>query len=387
MSEMAERVAGFGTTIFTEINNLAAEHNAVNLGQGAPDFAPPPHVVEITRKAVESSHYQYSPGWGYPEIHVAVAEHAARFYEQDIDPTREVLITNGATEGIFSAMMGLVNPADEVILFEPFYDSYLPSIKWAGGIPRYIPLHAPDWQFDRDELANLFSDKTRAIFVNTPHNPTGKVYTEDELTFIAELCQKYDVIAVTDEVYEHILFDNSRHIRLATLPGMENRTVTLSSLGKSFTVTGWKIGWAIGDATLMTGMFRARQFISFAVASLLQWAAVEILRSPDQYFADLHTMYQAKRDFLFDALAETPLKPLASQGTYFIMTDTSALGLPDDRAFAEYLVKEVGVACIPPSAFYSDANRHLAKNLARFSVCKTDETLQQAANRLREIGV
>jgi len=384
---MAERVAGFGTTIFTEINNLAAEHNAVNLGQGAPDFAPPPHVVEITRKAVESSHYQYSPGWGYPEIHVAVAEHAARFYEQDIDPTREVLITNGATEGIFSAMMGLVNPADEVILFEPFYDSYLPSIKWAGGIPRYIPLHAPDWQFDRDELANLFSDKTRAIFVNTPHNPTGKVYTEDELTFIAELCQKYDVIAVTDEVYEHILFDNSRHIRLATLPGMENRTVTLSSLGKSFTVTGWKIGWAIGDATLMTGMFRARQFISFAVASLLQWAAVEILRSPDQYFADLHTMYQAKRDFLFDALAETPLKPLASQGTYFIMTDTSALGLPDDRAFAEYLVKEVGVACIPPSAFYSDANRHLAKNLARFSVCKTDETLQQAANRLREIGV
>jgi N-succinyldiaminopimelate aminotransferase len=384
---MAERVAGFGTTIFTEINNLAAEHSAINLGQGAPDFPAPPHVIDITRKVVETARYQYSPGWGYPELHVAVAEHAARFYEQDVDPTREVLITNGATEGIFASMMGLINPGDEVILFEPFYDSYLPSLKWAGGIPRYIPLHAPDWHFDRDELARLFSDKTRAIFVNTPHNPTGKVYTEDELSFIAELCQKYDVIAVTDEVYEHILFDNSRHIRMATLPGMENRTVTLSSLGKSFTVTGWKIGWAIGDATLMTGMFRARQFISFAVASLLQWAAVEILRSPDQYFADLRTMYQAKRDFLFDALAETPLKPLASQGTYFIMTDNSALGLPDDRAFAEYLVKEIGVACIPPGAFYSDANRHLAKNLARFSICKTDETLKAAADRLRKISI
>ena len=260
-----------------------------------------------------------------------------------------------------------------------------PACRWRAGVPRYIPLLAPDWHFDRDELAALFSDKTRAIMINTPHNPTGKVFTQEELQFIAELCQKHDAIAITDEVYEHILFGNARHVRMATLPGMQNRTVTLSSLGKSFTVTGWKIGWAIGNETLMTGMFRARQFISFSVASVLQWAAAEIMNSSDQYFADLRSMYQAKRDYLFDALGETPLKPLASEGTYFIMTDTSALGLPDDRAFAEYLVKEVGVACIPPSAFYSPEHRHLAKNLARFSVCKTDETLQAAAERLRTI--
>jgi N-succinyldiaminopimelate aminotransferase len=383
---MAERVAGFETTIFTAINMLAQEHQAVNLGQGAPDIPTPPHVLEAAWRAIDTPHHQYAPGWGYPQLHCAVADHAERFYNMRVDPKGEVLITNGATEGIFATIMGLVNPGDEVILIEPFYDSYLPSVLMAGGVPRFIPLRAPDWHFDHDELVSLFSSKTRAIFINTPHNPTGKVFTQEELEFIAELCQHYDVIAITDEVYEHILFDNARHIRMATLPGMANRTVTLSSLGKTFTVTGWKIGWAIGSNDLVTGIFRARQFISFAIASPLQWAAVEILQSPTSYFEELQTTYQAKRDYLYNALLQTPLKPLSPQGGYFIMTDTSAIPMPDDRAFAEYLIREIGVACIPPSAFYSSEHSHLAHHLARFSICKSDETLQVAVERLQKLS-
>lgn len=380
---IAQRVQSFGTTIFSEINTLAQQYNAVNLGQGAPDFASPPLVLAALEKALHTPHHQYAPGWGYPQLQEAVAAHAQRFYSMNVDPTREVLITVGATEGIFSTMMGLINPGDEVIVFEPFYDSYVPSITMAGGVPRYIPLHPPEWKFDRDELKGLFSDRTRAILLNTPHNPTGKIYTLDELEFIAELCQKHDVIAVTDEVYEHIVFDGCQHIRLATLPGMEKRTVTISSLGKTFTVTGWKIGWTIGANPLVTGIFRARQFISFAVASVLQWAAIEILQAPDSYFVELQESYRKKRDYLFHSLQETPLKPLLPQGGYFIMTDTSALNPENDRALAEYLIKEIGVACIPPSAFYSDSHRFLARHLARFSICKKDDTLHTAVERLK----
>lgn len=380
---IAQRVQPYGTTIFTEMNTLAAQHNAINLGQGAPDFASPPHVLAAAERALHTPRHQYAPGWGYPELHEAIAAHADRFYQMKINPQNEVLVTIGATEGIFSTMMGLINPGDEVILFEPFYDSYIPSITMAGGIPRYIPLHAPDWTFDADELKNLFSDKTRAIMLNTPHNPTGKIYSRAELELVAELCQKHDVIAIMDEVYEHIVFDDCEHVRMATLPGMENRTVTLSSLGKTFTVTGWKIGWAMGNFSLLSGIFKARQFISFSVASVLQWAAVEILQSPDSYFAELKTTYQRKRDYLYHALQATPLKPLSSQGGYFVMADTSALNPANDRLFAEELIKKVGVACIPPSAFYSEAHQSMAHHLARFSICKKDDTLQAAVKRLK----
>ena len=298
----------------------------------------------------------------------------------------EVVITSGATEGIFATLMGLINPGDEVILFEPFYDSYLPGVLWAGGVPRYIPLHAPDWHFDRDELTQLFNEKTRAIMINTPHNPTGKLFTREELEFIAELCQRHDVIAVTDEVYEHIIFDDAQHIPMATIPGMKDRTVTLGSIGKTFSLTGWKIGWAIAPETLVTGVFRARQFITFAVASVLQWACVEILNSPTTYFEELRAMYENKRDLLYAGLNQTPLKPLKPKGSYFIMTDTSALGLPDDRTTAEYLIREVGVAPIPPSAFYSEEHKYLAKNLLRFSFCKNDETMQAAVKKLENMS-
>lgn len=385
MIQMADRVAGFGTTIFAEINQLAAQHQAVNLGQGAPDFATPEPVIASAHRSLDTPHHQYAPGWGYPETRAAIAHHAERFYGMTVDPMREVLVTCGATEAVFATMMGLINPGDEVIFFEPYYDSYVPSLAMAGGVAKYIPLHAPDWSFDVDELKNLFSEKTRAIVVNTPHNPTGKVFNRAELTLIAELCQTYDAIAITDEVYEHILFDDAEHIRIATLAGMADRTVTISSLGKTFTVTGWKIGWAIGAHNLLTGIFRARQFVSFAIASVLQWAAIDILQSPDVYFDELKATYQHKRDYLYGALQDTPLKPNLPTGGYFIMADTSALGFDNDVAFTKYLIEEIGVACIPPSAFYSAPHQHLAHPLARFSICKSDETLQAAVARLEQL--
>jgi N-succinyldiaminopimelate aminotransferase len=233
-------------------------------------------------------------------------------------------------------------------------------------------------------LKALFSEKTRAIVINTPHNPSGKMYTRDELEFIAQLCQQYDVIAITDEVYEHIVFDGREHVRMASL--IPERTVTISSLGKTFTVTGWKIGWAIAPPEFITAIFRARQFISFAVASPLQWAAVEILRSPDSYFEALQQTYQQKRDYLVAALAETSLIPMTPEGGYFVMADVSALEQPTDRAAVEYLIKEVGVAAIPPSAFYSKRHQHLAHHLARFSICKKNETLEQAVERLKGLA-
>jgi len=380
---ISERVTPFGTTIFTEINGLAQQHQAINLGQGAPDFPSPPHVIDAAHRALDTPHHQYAPGWGYPELRQVIAAHAQRFYQMPVDPAANVLICNGATEGIFATMLGLLNPDDEVILFEPYYDSYLPSIKMAGGIPKFLPLHAPDWTFDPDELKALFSEKTRAIVINTPHNPTGKLFTKAELELIADLCQEYDVLAITDEVYEHIVFDEHQHHRMATLDGMRDRTITISSLGKTFTVTGWKIGWVLGNHDLLIGIFRARQFMSFAVASPLQWAAIDILQSPDRYFDELKTTYQTKRDFLYTALQDTILKPLLPQGGYFVMADTSALKLPTDREVAEYLIQEIGVAAIPPSAFYSDPHRHLAYPLIRFSICKTDHTLQQAVERLK----
>lgn len=384
MVAMAQRVANLGTTIFAEINGLAQQYQAINLGQGAPDFNPPPHVMAALAAAQQAQVHQYAPGWGYPQLREAVAAHAARFYNQTLTPD-QIAITSGATEGICAAMLGLINPGDEVILFEPFYDSYVPTLQWAGGVPRYLPLYSPDWHFDRDDLRALFNEKTCAIMINTPHNPTGKVFSQEELEFIAALCIEHDVIAITDEVYEHLVFDGRSHIPVATIPGMENRTLTLSSLGKTFSTTGWKIGWAMGDVSLVTGVFRARQFMTFATASVLQWAAIAALQAPDSYFEELQQTYQRRRDYLVQALAKTPLKPMQPEGGYFVMAETSALGLPTDRAVAEYLIKEIGVATIPPSAFYSTEHQHLAHHLTRLSICKSDETLQAAVARLNKL--
>jgi len=389
MSYMADRVAGFGTTIFSEINALARQHGAVNLGQGAPDFDGAPEVLNAAVVALNSSYNQYAPGAGMPHVKQAVADHAARFYGQSLDPLTQVLITAGATEAMFAAILGLTDPGDEIIVFQPVYDSYVPNAHMAGVVPRYVTLRAPEWAIDPDELAAAFTPRTRAIIVNTPHNPTGKVFSRAELTMIADLCQQHNVIAIVDEVYEHILYDDAQHLRLATLPGMAERTLTISSLGKTFSVTGWKIGWVMGSAELVASVNRAHQFITFAVASPLQAAAATALALPDQYFDTLRATFQAKRDFMLSALQAAGFQTLTPQGGYFIMAGWHGLppaSVTDDVAFTRWLIETVGVACIPPSFFYRESDRALGCDWVRFAVCKQDATLNAAVERLGRMG-
>jgi N-succinyldiaminopimelate aminotransferase len=385
MAAMSRRVAGFGTTVFSEINALARASGAVNLGQGAPDFDGPPEVLAAAVRAVNSQLNQYAPGIGMATARAAIARHAERFYGQRLDPETEVLVTSGATEAVFAAILGLADAGEEVIVFEPVYDSYVPNMVMAGVTPRYVALRGDDWIFDHDELAKAFNPRTRAIIVNTPHNPTGKVYSRAELTVIAELCREHDAIAITDEVYEHIVYDGAAHTRLAMLPGMSERTLTISSLGKTFSVTGWKVGWAVGPEPLVTAINRAHQFITFAVAAPLQAAVATALDQPEVFYSNLQAMYQAKRDRMLGVLHRAGFEALRPQGSYFIMADWRGVaprGVKDDVQFAEWLTSEVGVACIPPSIFYQDSDKHLGGHLARFAVCKKDETLAAAAEKL-----
>lgn len=389
MLRMSRRVAGFGTTVFVEINNLARECDAVNLGQGAPDFDGPPEVLQAAVTAVRSALNQYAPGIGMPAAREAIARHAERFYGQKLDPETEVLVTSGATEAVFAALLGLTDPGDEVIVFEPVYDSYVPNMVMGGVTPRYVPLRGASWIFDPDELARAFNRRTRAIIVNTPHNPTGKVYSREELTVIAELCGKHDAVAITDEVYEHILYDDAIHTRLATLPGMAERTLTISSLGKTFSVTGWKVGWVLGPASLVNAVNQAHQFITYAVASPLQAAAATALNLPSSFFENLRVNYQARRDRMVKILEHVGFQVFKPSGSYFVMIDWRGVApakVQDDFQFARWLTSEIGVACIPASPFYQESDKHLGKHFARFAVCKKHETLDAAAERLSKLG-
>ncbi|MBI5292938.1 MAG: aminotransferase class I/II-fold pyridoxal phosphate-dependent enzyme [Chloroflexi bacterium] len=381
----ARRVSTFGTTIFAEMTALAMQHNAINLSQGFPDFDGPAEVKRAAIAAIESGKNQYALSNGESDLRRAVAAHAARFYGQSPDPDTEVTIVSGATEGLFSTIVGLVNPGDEVIIFEPFFDGYVPDVIMAGGVPRYVPLRAPDWHFDPGELAAAFGPRTRLILVNSPHNPTGKVYSRAELEAIAALCRKWNVIALSDEVYEHITFDGVPHVRLATLPGMAERTVTISSHGKTFSFTGWKIGWCIAPPDLTTAIRRAHQFVAFASVTPMQAAAVVSLSLDDEYYAALAADYQHKRDTLAGILREAGFEVSPPAGTYFIMAGIAPLGFTDDVEFCRYLARDIGVAAIPPSAFYSEEHKALGKGYARFAFCKKMETLEQAAERLARL--
>ena len=386
MPTYAHRVDTFGTTIFTEINVLAQQYNALNLGQGKPDFDSPADVVSQVVRALQSGqNNQYAPGPGTPSLRHAVAEHVDRFYQISVDPASGVIVTAGATEGILASVLGLVDPGDEVIVIEPSYDSYVPNIIMAHAVPVYVPLHPPSWTFDPDELRAAFSKKTRAIMINTPQNPSGRVYSREELALIAELCIEHDVIAICDEVYEHLTFARAQHIPLATLPGMFERTVTISSAGKVFNATGWKIGWVYGHPDLIEGVARAHQFITFAVHHPTQEAIAYALALPDSYYREFRTMYEGKRALLMSALDNCGLKYVPPQGTYFVMADFSDFSKGTPTEFAYYLTKEIGVACIPPETFYSNDHVYLGSNYVRFSFCKSDEMLQGAKERLAKL--
>jgi N-succinyldiaminopimelate aminotransferase len=387
MSIPARRVETFGTTIFTEINDLAIQYNALNLGQGRPDFDTPADIVQQAVLALRSGKYsQYSPGPGTSTFRRAVANHAARFYGLDIDPARGVLATVGATEGIFAAILGLVDPGDEVIVIEPVYDSYVPNILMAGATPVYVPLHPPTWTFDPDELEAAFTEKTRALILNSPHNPTGRVFTRAELELIAQLCIEHDVTVISDEVYEHLTFGAAQYISIATLPDMFERTVSVSSVGKSFNATGWKIGWVYGHPDLIDGVKRAHQFIAFCVHHPSQAAVAYALNLPDTYYSAFRQMYAAKLQLFLEALAPTGLQYRPPEGTYFVLTDFSAIFKGSPTEFTRYLISEIGVACIPPETFYCPEHVHIGSHYVRFAFCKSDELLIQAREALAKLA-
>ena len=389
MRPESHRVEGFGTTVFSEFSRLANEARAVNLGQGFPDFDGPDEVKQVAWDAIRSGVNQYAQGHGAPGLRSAIARHSARFYEHRVDPETMVCVTSGATEAIFDTALALLDPGDEAVLFEPFYDSYVASVQMAGAVPRYVRLFPPDakhrvWWFDEAELAAAFSPRTRLVFVNTPHNPTGKVFTRDELQLIGALAAKHDAAVLSDEVYEHLVFAPARHLRTATLPGLADRTVTISSGGKSFSFTGWKIGWAIAAPPLAKAIQKAHQWVTFATAAPFQLAIAAALELPDTYFSGFQAMYLAKRDLICAAVAKAGLVPLTPEGTYFVIVRTDALlaGHADDVSFCRWLTTSGGVAAIPPSAFYSAEHKGEARALARFAFCKTDPLLHEAARRL-----
>jgi N-succinyldiaminopimelate aminotransferase len=377
---LTSRLRDIGTSIFTEMTQLAVRHQAVNLGQGFPDFDGPDFVKEAAVAAIRAGHNQYCRTSGLPELVRAIAAHQQRFYRLDYDPETEVTVYAGATEGICATLQGLLEAGDEVVLFEPFYDAYPAALAMAGAVPRVVTLGGPEFRYDPAALEAAVGPRTRALLLNSPNNPAGKVFGRDELAHIAEVCRRHDILAITDEVYEHIVFEGE-HIPLASLPGMRERVVTISSTGKTFGLTGWKIGYSCAPPAISAALRTAHQFITFCNATPFQHALVAALETGDAYYQALGADYRARRDRLCRGLAEAGFRVLTPAGTYFAQADIRTLGFEDDVDFCRELPARVGVAAIPTSAFYR--NRAEGRHLVRFAFCKTDATLDEAIRRLK----
>ncbi len=380
----SKKFAGLGTSVFAEMTALAQAHGAINLAQGFPDFDGPEFVKHAAIEAIRAGHGQYARTHGIPALNAAIARSLARHNGLEFDPEREITVTAGCTEAIAATLLGTCDPGDEVILFQPFYDSYLASVRMAGATPRVVTLRpqdgaAGDWAFDPDEVRRAFTPATRAVLVNTPHNPTGKVFTRDELAFLAALCVEHDVICIADEVYERLIYEGE-HLSIATIPGMRERTVTLSSLGKTFSLTGWKIGWAAAPPPLTGAVRSAHQFLTFCAPTPLQHAAAVALDAQDEEVAALVTTYRARRDLLGEELTRLGFDVRAPAGSYFICAGIGAFDVADDVAFCRRLTAEVGVAAIPPSAFYVEPA--LGHGYVRFAFCKQEGTLRAAIARM-----
>lgn len=373
------RLQAFGETVFTGITELARAHGAVDLGQGYPNFDGPDFVKEAAADAIGAGHNQYARMYGERVLN----EEIARRFELDTgiaaDPDTEITVTSGCTEALASACLGLLEAGDEVIVFEPFYDAYVVDTVLANGVPRYVTLHPPGFRVDAVAIRKAITDRTRAIFVNTPHNPTGRVFDREELQAIADLCVEHDLIAISDEVYEHMVYEGE-HISLASLPGMWERTVTCSSLGKTFSLTGWKIGWAIAPPPLTDGLRAAHQFVTYSISTPLQYGAAAALGTGDDYYHELLAAYRERREVLVAGLTSVGFDLLEPQGTYFVYADHTPFGFADDVTFVKHLIQEVGVAAIPPSAFYHDPGD--GADFIRFSFCKDIPTLEGGLERL-----
>ena len=380
---LTSRLAGFGTTIFAEMSALATRTGAINLGQGFPDTDGPAEMIEAAARAMREGRNQYPPGPGIPELRAAIAGHQRRFYGIELDPDGEVLVTTGATEAIAAALLALCEPGDEVVTFEPYYDSYAACIALAGAERRPVTLRPPDYAIDPAALAAAFSSRTRLILLNSPHNPTGKVFTREELELVAQHCRERDVLAVTDEVYEHLTFDGREHVPLSTFPGMAGRTLTISSAGKTFSLTGWKIGWATGPRPLVSATQTAKQFLTFVSGAPFQPAIAHGLGLPDAYFESFRAGLEAKRDRLCAGLEAAGLDVFRPAGTYFVTADIRALGERDGHAFCLALPERAGVVAVPSVVFYDD--KEVGRPLVRFAFCKRDAVIDEAARRLNGV--
>ena len=385
---ISKRVQGFTESVIREMTRVNNQYGGVNLAQGMPNFSPPKELLEAAHRAIDGDFHQYAITWGTPRLRKAIADKYRKFYGVEVDPDRNVTVCCGSTETMLSTLLALLNPGDEVVIFEPFYENYGPGCIISGAEPVFVPLEPPDFSFDPDRLAKAVGPRTRAIIFNSPNNPTGKVFTRRELQLIADLCLKHDLLAITDEIYEHIIFDGQTHTPIATLPGMAERTVTISGISKSYSVTGWRVGYAVASPEISLGIRRAHDFVTVGAPHPLQEAAVTALTLPDSYYVWLREMYQAKRDLLLGLIEAAGFVAYRPGGAYYILTDAAhflrRFNCADDTAFAMYLVKEVGVTTVPGSSFY--AHPDLGKTKIRFCFPKTDDMLQEAGRRLQKLA-
>ncbi len=377
---VSDRVQRFPESVIREMTRIAQVHGAVNLAQGFPDFDPPREVIEAAKAALDGGYNQYSVTWGARELREAIVRKAKAFNGIDADPEVNVVVTCGSTEAMMAAMLALVNPGDEVVIFEPFYENYGPDAVVSGATPRYVRMEWPNWRLDEEALKSAFTPRTKAVILNTPNNPTGKVFRREELKLLADLCTDHDAVAVTDEIYEHIVYEGRRHVSLATVGDMADRTVTVNGLSKTYSATGWRVGWALAPKPLADAMRRIHDFLTVGAPHPLQIAAVRALTLPESYYADLARMYEARRDRFVAGLRSVGLECRSPEGAYYVMADISRFPFEDDWTFARALVERLGVAAVPGSSFY--ARPEDGRRFVRFMFSKRDETLEDALSRL-----
>jgi aminotransferase len=381
---ISSKAALFTESVIREMTRLAMEHDAINLSQGYPDFAAPEILKKAAADAIFADVNQYAITWGAKPLRDALVYKTKRFLGIDIDPEREITVSCGSTEAMIDVLLAVINPGDEVVVFEPFYENYGPDAIISGATPRYVQLRRPDWSFDEKELAAAFNNKTKAIIINTPNNPTGKVFSREELGIIANLCQKWDALAITDEIYEHIIYDGAKHISPITLDGMRERTIVVNGMSKTFSVTGWRVGYIIAPPEISGAIRKMHDFVTVGAPAPLQEAGAVALRLPDSYYSELGAHYRQRRDRVMTMLERAGLNPMLPKGAYYIMCDIGDWGYPNDVEFSRFLVKDIGVATVPGSSFFSDPKA--GKDIIRFTFCKKEETLRAAEERLSKLA-